>query len=185
MKEKQLVQVINERLILGQKKHDIFLSLSPQVEDTERLGWLISHSPYPELREKYKAQTMFLSLLCFLYPFLDLLESFKFTELCHSQKIFYLKPLLFILIFWKYAIDNLKFRPISSYIISALGCFFSIGTLFVIISKREITDAILIQLCADLLLFLVGLWVLKHLAPAGLLLHIKIPRDNNGNIFFD
>jgi hypothetical protein len=178
-KEKNYLKIIEERILLNEKKETIFNDLSSQVNNVETFGWYLSHTPYQNLRIKYKIHAIVVAALVVLFC----VQSFLFMP--NRLEIKLLALLFYIFGFGRLALWTIRFKPGAPLMVSVLGGALCIGFTFIAFRKGTLTIQILFGIAIALAMLFYGLWLTKKLAPHGNLAIGKAPRNKNGQIEFD
>lgn len=173
---------IEELLALGLNKIQIFERVSKHVDDVESLGWHLSHAPYPFLRNKFRSHSYFLAGIIFLlavHYLIALAQTFQ-----NQTGLLVLGAMCFILGFGAIILKIILFRPGAPYLASLVGAGLSLLLIYSAISKG-ITFEASIKLASTITLMVVGIWLSKQLAPRGVFMGIRVPRNQNNDVEFD
>jgi hypothetical protein len=185
-KEKSFSDGIEERLMAGEKKKEIYADVSSEFEDPESFGWSLSHMPYPFLRKKYRTHTLCLSGLIIIFTSQLYISLVHFSHQ-HPRQIFLL---IFGLLVFTFGFGNLalrvyRYKPYAPFMASWLGIPFTIFPTYFAIKKGRITTSLFLEIIEAALILIMGIWLSRKLAPRGVLLDFKAPRNDKGEVEFD
>jgi hypothetical protein len=182
-KMKSYTNKIEELLELGERKEKIFSELSSEAENTETLGWSLSHTPYPYLKSKYRIHSAFLAGLVILISVQFFIRLVKVRPNQLGLQLFGL--FCFTFGFARLALNVVRFKPAAPFMVSFLGGALSVGLIFIALRTGHLSSGISLEIATTIAMLILGLWLSKRLAPRGVLLNIKAPRNKQGDIEFD